>query len=225
MYATAKTTLNEIYWGTFKAINNQLIHRKETDFTINQIMQGNSLIIHGKAGVGKSGCIQEIMEFLQKSQILYLGIKLDKFVPDTSADEFGQKLGLPESPIYCLHTLSAGKNCVLILDQLDALRWIGRHSAVALDVCKEMISQANDINKYENGKISVVFVSRTFDLETDRGLQSLFSNIKNDSNYFWKKVEVGLLCDSDVKTAVGSDYSTLSTRLKVLLRTPSSLYV
>ena len=63
------------------------------------------------------------MEFLQKSQILYLGIKLDKFVPNTSADEFGQKLGLPESPIYCLHTLSAGKNCVLILDQLDALRY------------------------------------------------------------------------------------------------------
>ena len=219
------TTLNEIYWGTFKAINNQLIHRKETDFTINQIMQGNSLIMHGKAGVGKSGCIQEIMEFLQKSQILYLGIKLDKFVPNTSADEFGQKLGLPESPIYCLHTLSAGKNCVLILDQLDALRWIERHSAVALDVCKEMISQANDINKYENGKISVIFVSRTFDLENDRGLQSLFSNMKNDSNYFWKKVEVGLLCDSDVKTVVGSEYNTLSTRLRVLLRTPSSLYV
>ncbi len=219
------TTLNEIYWGTFKAINNQLIHRKETDFAISQIMQGNSLIIHGKAGVGKSGCVQEIMEFLQKSQILYLGIKLDKFVPDTSADKFGQKLGLPESPIYCLNTLSAGKNCVLILDQLDALRWIGRHSAVALDVCKEMISQANDINKYENGKISVVFVSRTFDLENDKGLQSLFSNIKNNSNYFWKKVEVGLLCDSDVKMVVGYDYNTLSTRLKVLLRTPSSLYV
>jgi len=117
-----------MYWGIYQFINDRLVHRAETDLAVRQIEKGHSVILHGKAGAGKSGCVEEIIQYLNAQHILYLGIKLDKNVPETSADEYGKKLGLPESPIYCLNTLSAGSPCVLILDQLEK---------VAVDVFSE----------------------------------------------------------------------------------------
>ena len=99
------------------------------------------------------------MKFLNKNHILYLSLKLDKHTPICSADAYGKHLGLPESPIHCLATMAAGKNCVLILDQLDSLRWTANHSGEALSVCKELIFQAEALNKYSDGKISIVFAS------------------------------------------------------------------
>lgn len=222
---TRITKLNDIYWGIYHPINDFLIHRTATDIAIEKYQAGYSLIIHGKAGSGKSGCIQEFIDYLNKAHILYLGIKLDKEIPDVSADEYGKRLGLPESPVYCLNTLSAGEPCVLILDQLDSLRWTSSHSASALDVCKEIISQAAAINKYKNGKISIIFVSRTFDLENDKGLRALFETSNSEHGLTWEKICVSLFSEKEVAQIVGSDYETLSHRLKELLQTPSSLYV
>ncbi len=216
--------LNEVYWGIYQPIGGQLIHRTATDSIIEQIKKGNSVILHGKAGSGKSGCIQEVINFLKASGVLYLSIKLDKNSPVMSADKYGIDLGLPQSPVYCLHTLSAGKECVLILDQLDSLRWTSNHSARALDVCKEMLTQAEAINNNEGGKISIIFVTRTFDLENDKGLQLLFDN-KNSDVFIWKKICVDLLSNKNVQDIIGEDYPKLSNRLKILLQTPSSLFV
>lgn len=215
--------LNEVYWGVYQPIDGQLIHRTATESIIEQIKKGHSVILHGKAGSGKSGCIQEVINYLKASDVLYLSIKLDKISPEVSADKYGIKLGLLQSPVYCLHTLSGGKECVLILDQLDSLRWTGNHSARALDVCKEMLAQAEAINT-EGGKISIIFVTRTFDLENDKGLQSLFDKKISDL-IIWEKICVDLLSDKNVQDTIGEDYPKLSKRLKVLLRTPSSLFV
>ena len=73
--------LNEVYWGIYQPIGGQLIHRTATDSIIEQIKKGNSVILHGKAGSGKSGCIQEVINFLKASGVLYLSIKLDKTPP------------------------------------------------------------------------------------------------------------------------------------------------
>lgn len=83
---------------------------------------------------------------MKQKEILYLAIMLDKEIPQKSADDYGKDLGLPQSPVYCLNTFAPGKPCVLILDQLDSLHWTSAHSATALDVCKEMIHQAEKIN-------------------------------------------------------------------------------
>lgn len=132
-------------------------------------------------------------------------------------------MGLTQSPVYCLHNISSGNNCVLILDQLDALRWTSQHSISALAICKELISQAKLLNKNDNGHISLVLVSRTFDLENDSGIKSLFS--ENDLNNMWSKIEINTLSESDVANVLGDEYYTLSHKLKNLLLTPSSLYI
>lgn len=219
------TVLNSDHWDTYTAISDTLIPRAETSKIISAVQNTDSVILHGKAGSGKSGCLEETIEYLENSHTLYLAIKLDKHVPSGSADEYGKRLGLPQSPVYCLAILAAGQPCVLILDQIDALRWTANHSSDALSVCKELIHQADAINRNENGKLSIVFASRTFDLENDRGLKGLFSTSQENQGLKWVSVEVGLFNTSQVAGIVGPEYNRLSSRVKQLLHTPSSLYV
>ena len=218
-------TLNSVRWGGFSPINGVLFHRSATEQIIHEFEPGSSLIVHGRAGAGKSGCVEEFIQYLKQQKILYLAIKLDKEIPQESADDYGKSLGLPQSPVYCLHTFAQGKPCVLILDQLDSLRWTSVHSATALDVCKEMIHQAAEINKNHGGKISILLVSRTFDLETDPGLRSLVENSPPQDGIKWSKVQVGPLSETEVQSIVGAPYAQLPLKLKKTLQIPASLLV
>ena len=131
--------LNQHYWVKSPGINGEMFHRSAADEAIQAISNSYSVVLYGKAGAGKSGCLQEVIEHLSNQGILYLSIKLDKFPPSRSADIFGKELGLCQSPVYELANTAGGKPCVLILDQLDTLRWTNRHSSTALEVCKEML--------------------------------------------------------------------------------------
>ena len=218
-------TLNNTYWDSYPAIHNLLVHRSTTDRILHDFQVGHSIVLHGKPGCGKSGCLEELIRYCHEQAILYLAIKLDKHPPHTSADAYGQALGLPQSPVYCLSTLAAGKPCVLILDQLDALRWTSNHSHSALAVCKELISQAAVVNRYSGAKLSVVFAARTFDLEQDQGLRNLFQPSNSSPSLVWHKENVDRFTRSDLEHIMGNKYLSLSPRLQSLLLTPSSLYV
>lgn len=216
--------LNTTYWGNYLPINGELVSREASLTVLSYIKEGNSVVLHGRAGSGKSGCAEEVIKMLANEQIPYLAIKLDKHVPEISADAYGRKLDLPESPVYCLKKVAAHNPCVLILDQLDSLRWTAKHSATALSVCKEMIVQAEAINRADNGRVSILFITRTFDYKNDNGIKNLFS--KDDSrSQTWKHVELGLLSDEETAKIVGAAYGRLSSRLQKLLHTPSNLYV
>lgn len=218
-------TLNSVRWGGFSPINDVLFHRSATEQIIHEFESGSSLVVHGRAGAGKSGCVEEFIQYLKQQKILYLAIKLDKEIPKKSADDYGKDLGLPQSPVYCLDTLAQGNPCVLILDQLDSLRWTSAHSATALDVCKEMIRQTAQINKEHGGKISILLASRTFDLETDPGLQSLIENPQPQDGIKWSKVQVGPLSEKEVQSIVGASYTQMPLKLKKTLQIPASLFV
>ena len=214
-------TINNIYYGEFSPITDKLIHRSVTDKIISEINMGKSVILHGRAGAGKSGCLQELSEYLATNDVLYLRVKLDIKMPKISAKQFGLDLGLPDSPIVCLAQLATDKKCVLILDQLDALRWNANHSAEALGVCKELIRQCNIINQKNRTNISIVFAARTFDLENDIGLKSLFDS--NDNKF--SKINVDYLDKEDVINVIGNVYNDLTSRLQQLLVIPSNLYI
>lgn len=217
-------SLNTNHWNNLPGINNKFLHRDITDIAIQEIQNGHSLIIHGKAGAGKSGCLQEIRNYLSDNNILYLSVKLDKHTPEGTADQYGKSLDLPESPVYSLLKLSAGNACVLILDQLDSLRWTNNHSKTSLDVCKELIFQANAANRYQGAKIIIVFATRTFDLEYDPGLRQLFDSKKTDG-IIWKKIHVDYFTKSEVIQLIGQEYTNFPSKLQRLLCIPSSLYI
>ncbi|SMC32701.1 hypothetical protein [Sporomusa malonica] len=218
--------LNQEYRIAFIPLNNGLINRKEFSVCRKAIDLGDSLIIHGKAGRGKSGCTEDIINYCQEQTIPYLAIKLDKRIPTGTAEKWGKDLELPASIAHCIHSVSKNERAVIILDQLDALRWTQAHSRDALLVCAQIIDQLERLNLERKYKISVVFVCRTYDLENDNNIRSLFKkNDKKEEVFQWNKVQVNELDEGILKEIVGKRYEQLSSKLKEILRIPSNLYI
>ncbi|MGB7604492.1 MAG: hypothetical protein WBL93_03350 [Lutisporaceae bacterium] len=218
--------LNQEYKEAFILLDNGLIKRKEFSIFRKIIDSGDSLIIHGKAGRGKSGCTVDIINYCQENTIPYLAIKLDKRIPNGTAEKWGKDLGLPASIAHCIHSISKNERAVIILDQLDVLRWTQAHSRDSLLVCAQIINQVERLNFERKYKISVVFVCRTYDLENDNNIKSLFKKIDTKEEVIqWNKVQVNELDERIVKDIVGKRYEQLTSKLKELLRIPSNLYI
>lgn len=217
--------LNDEYKNRFKTLDSGLKIRKQFDECKKYIQEGKSIIIHGKAGNGKSGLTENIIDWCNKSNILHLDLKLDCYIPEGTAQEWGEKLGFPASISYCLNAFSKEDNTVLILDQLDALRWTARNSKSSLATCLELIREIRNLNSERENKISIIFVCRTYDLENDNGIKALFENKSKDDTESWHKVEVNELFENEVEEILGSKYHNYPNRLRQLLRTPSNLYI
>lgn len=84
---------------------------------------------------------------------------------------------------HCCRAITK-ETAVIILDQLDALRWTQAHSGEALTICFQIIKELKQINKEREKPISIVFVCRTYDLNNDAAISNLF----NDED--WKKIEI-----------------------------------
>lgn len=183
----------------------------------------NSLLIYGKAGSGKSGCTMSIIRYCETIGIRYLALKLDKNPPISNPEKWGEDLGLSASIVHCIHDISRTERAVIILDQLDVLRWTQSHSRSALTVCEEIINQAKCLNLEREFKISIVFVCRTYDLVNDRNINSLFD--KEITSQEWKKIEIDNLEEPLVKQIIGKKYDNLTDKLKILLSFPSNIFI
>jgi hypothetical protein len=218
--------LNQEYKTAFIPLDNGFIKRKEFSLFREVIDSGSSLIIHGKAGRGKSGCTVDIINYCEEKAIPYLAIKLDKRIPNMNAEKWGKDLGLPASITHCIDSVSKNERAVIILDQLDALRWTLAHSRDALLVCAQIINQVERLNIERENNISVVFVCRTHDLENDNNIRSLFKKVDSKEEVIqWSKVQVNELDEELVKGIVGNRYEQLTSKLKEILRIPSNLYI
>lgn len=218
--------LNEQYKNTFKSIGSSFIERSEVKLCIESLNRGKSIIIHGKAGHGKSGCTQGIVSYCDDNNIPYLAIKLDDWVPSNNIDKWGEELGLNLSVDKVINMVSRNESGVIILDQLDALRWTQSHSRRALIICSEVINRINNINKTRDKNISMVFVCRTYDYENDKNIRSIFNNHKPGNDQIeWTEVLVNELDEEIVRDIVGKEYGNLSIKMKKILRIPSNLYI
>ena len=214
--------LNKQYKNIFKPIKEKLIDRKEFEEAINTIKEMKSLVIHGKAGYGKSGCTEAVIKYCETANIPYIAIKLDKFIPSENLSKWCEKLGLPKTVPESLHQISGDKRSIIILDQLDALRWTTQsNSYEAISICMELINQVKELNKNRNEKISIIIVSRTYNLDNDNNIKLLFQNDKD----YWKKIEIKKLEDSQVKEIIGKKYELFSKKLKEILKIPSNLSI
>ncbi len=202
-------------------INSEIIPREETSRIIEAIDNGQDVVVHGAAGNGKSGVLYGLAEHLRQKSIPFLPIRLDRRIPKNTASQFGQDLGLPESPAYCLAGLAVDRRCVLILDQLDAIRWTAAHSSSAMDVCRELLRQVRSLRS--TGKnIVIVFACRTFDLENDPEIKKLFADSGEQGIV---KIQVKEFSDEQLKRVIGPDLAALNESQKRILSCPQNLAI
>lgn len=211
--------INEEYDLSFRPFSCGFIKRDVSEKCFQLISQGKSLILHGNAGNGKSGCTENIIERLKNSNIPYIAIKLDRHIPSYNSETWSKTLGLPASISYCIDAISKDK-AVIILDQLDALRWTQAHSGDALTICVQIIKEIQNINKERKQAISLVFVCRTYDLENDKSISNIFTD-----EITWEKIKVDLLKPAEIEHVIGSQYRSLSIRTRKLLSVSSNLYI
>ena len=216
--------LNNEYKKLFSFLKAGLIERKETYDCIEKIKKDNSIIIHGKAGYGKSGCTMGIINYCEEKEIEYIAIKLDKRIPNGNLSDWSKKLGFPLTIPEVINQISSDKKAVIILDQLDAIRWTESNSYEAISICTELINKVKKLNIDREQKISIIFVCRTYDLENDNNIKFLF-NQNNENELKWEKIEVEKLSKEDTKDLVGEKYLNFIPKLKDLLRIPSNLYI
>lgn len=213
--------LNEKFKESIKLINNNYINRPELENIIANINNEKSIMISGKAGYGKSGIIYGLIDFLETNDYQYLAIKLDKYVPEYNSLTWSEELGFSTYLSNVLDKFSIDKKCVLIFDQLDALRWTSIHNRSSLDICNDIIEEIKNINYKRKYKISIVLVCRTFDFENDPSIKEIME--KNSKNWF--KISIDRLSDNCVHSIVGSKYKSYNSKLKKLLQIPSNLFI
>ncbi|MFR5858470.1 MAG: hypothetical protein ACLUJC_04490 [Clostridia bacterium] len=219
--------LNREFHLGFLPLHRELIDRPEFEECIDVLKNEKNLIISGNAGYGKSGCAEAIVNYCKNEKIPYIALKLDRRIPRGNSEAWGKELGLGASVSYALHSISKNEQAVLLLDQLDALRWTQSNSSEALCVCMELIRQVKQINITRDKKISIVFVCRRYDLNNDNNIKLLFETAPTEDGTrdSWKIVNIQLLNEKTVEHIVGKQYSDLTSKTKRLLRVPSNLYI
>ncbi len=150
------------------------IHRDEAQIILEKLKSTDAkhaIMISGVAGVGKSVVILQVVEFLQKEGKPLLVFRVDLLNPTQLPDEVGRQLGLPASPANVLEAVAQGRDCVLVIDQLDYVSETSGRNPRFFDCISMIIRQALD---YPN--MHVLLVCRKFDLDNDPRLRSLIKN-------------------------------------------------
>lgn len=205
-------------------IAGKLICREETQKVLESIKESSVIALHGGHGQGKSGVLYELTEKFKENDIAYLPVRLDRQEPKNTPRQFGADLELPESPVLCLEAMAGDRPAVLILDQLDAIRWTSRHSLGALEVCKALVREVRSFRTCGK-QISVVLACRTYDLQNDPEIKNWLQAEKNRADRL-VEIPVGPLSTEAVTSVVKSllhNANQLSKRQLNILQSPQHL--
>jgi hypothetical protein len=180
------------------------------------------IFVTGEPGSGKSGVLLQLMGLLDQQTIPYLPIRLNTDYPEKSVRTYSKEnLDLPRSPSLCLRSYAGEQRAVLLIDQLDAIRWTSRNSQKAWEICKEILDDALHFQE-----MSVVVVGRTMDFEDDPKIKHWKQEIANSDAVSIEGFTVGALAEEDVAALVGNYdmiYASLLPKEKEILRNCQNL--
>jgi hypothetical protein len=177
-----------------------------------------TVFLEGPAGVGKSGVVAQVFQQIADAGWPLLPVRLDLFDPTQSPAEMGrQLLGRHKSPVALLAGSAAGRDCLLVLDQLDAVSVVSGRNPEVFNAVAAMVREAA-----AHPKLRVLLVCRSFDLENDSRLRDLSRASKPGT----RRIAVGLFDAAAVKkvlTHLRIDPARLDSRQLDLLRLPLHL--
>lgn len=199
-------------------ISGQALPRVEATEALAEIGFGErrGLLMHGPAGVGKSGVLREVVETLAADGVPLLAIRVDTLPPNERADVIGRALGLPESPALVLGALARGRPALLVIDQLDAASLVAGRQTEIFEAVAEMLEQT-----HAYPEMRVLLACRTPDLEHDHRLRRLVGD-----DGVATPLAVGPLPTEDVRgviAAFGLDPKRLDSKQFRLLAVPAHL--
>ncbi len=206
-------------------IRSEFLDREEISACLEALDSNGLVLIHGDAGTGKSGVLYGITEKLNKLNIPFLPIRVDRQIPKDSAQRFGENIGLPDSPTLCIAAQAIDRAVVLIIDQLDAIRWTSSHSSNALEVCKELIRQVRNARR-DHKDIRVIVSCRSFDLNYDPEIRHWLNEKDMDNKEVWRKIELKKLSEDLIQSISGIEkYADLLHQQRVLLSNAQNLFM
>ena len=188
--------LNQGFWVTsnVELINGKAIQRDETAKIMKAIEAdgSNGALLVASAGSGKSCILAQLLSELTAKSVPHLAIKLDSVRECNNAESLGRELGLTDSPVTVLFRSAEGKDCVLVVDQLDAISTVSGRKTNTWTAFEELRRQAGNFPV-----MKLVVACRDFDLEQDHRLRPL-----GDEKSGFKKIAVGMLSDLQVREAL-----------------------
>jgi hypothetical protein len=194
----------------------QPIQRAEADQIADQLTQGARCIFTvGVGGVGKSTILFDVVERFQSADWAVLAVRLDREDPFSSTHEFGQRFGLETSPVSALAAVAQERNCLLVIDQLDAVSKASGRMPRTFDVIDDL---AREASAFPNMRL--LLACRKFDFDHDDRIRGLAQN------HNAKQVELPGLEEDQVISAVnamGVASDRLSREQRDLLRVPLHL--
>lgn len=208
--------------GRRKLIRKSLIPRAATQMLLERLRgdpRGSDSVLIGKAGAGKTGCVIEFVEALRARSVpaVVLAFRLDRLKPVSTTAELGEQLGLKESPALVLAAASAGREAVLVVDQLDFVSTTSGRSSDFFEAIEGLLAEARGLR--DRLKLHIVVVCREFDWENDHRLRRMLSGEN-------AKIEVTEFSPDEVKAVLstqGFHTEKFQQRQLELLRLPQNL--
>ncbi|MBD2694937.1 ATP-binding protein [Anabaena catenula] len=168
----AVDSLNKRYTSSLRetqVIAGDVITRDEAQIAFEELTEKKqSILLVGEAGVGKSGVMLQVLDKLQSQGIPILTFRVDSLEPTSLPDKVGEQLGLPGSPAIVLANIAQKRDCVLIIDQLDAVSLASGRNSEFFVCLHEIIKQAQG-----HPNIKLLLACRKFDLDNDSRLKRL----------------------------------------------------
>ena len=206
-------------------IQGKLLPRPETTQLHAAITKGKGTrihCVHGGGGQGKSCVLYELTQLLARDGIPFLPLRFDVNPPRGNTSAYGQLLEFSESPVKCLHAVAGNRLGVVLIDQLDALRWTPQHDPSAWTVFERLVTEAMQLSS----TMHVVVACRSFDLENDPQIRPWREQEKIRS--LLGRYPVGDLSNNYVQEIVneaGGSWDLLKPGQRRLLERPQCLYL
>ena len=212
--------LNQTYLSGIRpvGIGGEVVPRTEVDLILDSFddTSARAVMVSGRAGVGKTAVISQTLRRVQDRSWPMLALRVDRLDPSATPTELGSSLGLPASPVGVLAGIAEGRDCLLVIDQVDAVSHASGRNPEFFDCISAMLYQAQS---YDN--IRVLSACRKFDIDNDPRIRDL---VKEGG--IAKEIPVEQFDEETVRTLtvkLGIDPKTLSPKQIDLLRLPIHL--
>jgi len=144
--------------------------------------------------MGKTGTTGQIVRRIAQTDWPVLPFRLDRLDPTQRPAEIGrQLLGREKSPVAILAGWAAGGDCLLVIEQLDAVSVVSGRRPEVFDAVASLVREAR-----AHANMGLLLVCHAFDLENDARLRDLREQEKTRAT----TISVGPLDQEQVKQVV-----------------------